>query len=49
MNYISMDIGTSNIKIIETDEKLNIKNKKILEKIIPEEALEKFIKEKNIN
>lgn len=49
MNYISMDIGTSNIKIIETDEKINVKNKVILEKIEPEKALEKFIKEKNIN
>lgn len=49
MNYISMDIGTSNIKIIEIDEKLKIKNKIILEKIKPEKALEKFIKEKNIN
>ena len=33
MNYISMDIGTSNIKIIETDEKINVTNKMILEKI----------------
>ena len=49
MNYISIDIGTSNIKIIETDEKINIKNKIILEKIIPEKALKKFIDEKNIN
>jgi len=44
-----MDIGTSNIKIIETDEKINIKNKLILEKMEPEEALEKFIIGKNIN
>ena len=49
MSYISMDIGTSNIKIIEADEKLNIKNKIILEKMIPEDALGKFIKENNIN
>ena len=49
MNYISMDIGTSNIKIIEADEKLNIKNKIILEKMIPEDALGKFIKENNVN
>lgn len=49
MNYISMDIGTSNIKIIETDENLNIKNKMILEKINPREALEKFIDENNID
>lgn len=48
MNYISMDIGTSNIKIIESDDNLNIENKMILEKKVPEEALEKFIKEKNI-
>lgn len=49
MNYLSMDIGTSNIKIIETDEKLNIKNKMILEKMESEKALEKFINENNIN
>lgn len=49
MNYIGMDIGTSNIKIIEIDKNLNIKNKKILEKTIPEQALESFITEKNIN
>lgn len=49
MNYISIDIGTSNIKIIETDEKLNIKNKMILEKIGPKKALERFINEDNIN
>lgn len=49
MNYMSMDIGTSNIKIIETDEKINIKNKMILPKMEPEQALEKFINEKNIN
>ena len=49
MNYISMDIGTSNIKIIEVDETLNIKNRMILEKMIPEEALGKFINENNIN
>lgn len=49
MNYIGIDIGTSNIKIIETDEKLNIKNKMILGKIMPEKAFEKFIDENNIN
>lgn len=49
MNYIGIDIGTSNIKIIETDENLKIKNKIILEKMLPEKALEKFINEKNIN
>lgn len=49
MNHIGMDIGTSNIKIIEIDEKLNIKNKMILGKIMPEKALEKFINENNIN
>lgn len=49
MNYISIDIGTSNIKIIETDEKLNIKNKMILDKINPNTALEDFINENNIN
>ena len=49
MNYIGIDIGTSNIKVIEVDEKLNIKNKSILEKYIPQKALQKFIKENNIN
>lgn len=49
MNYISMDIGTSNIKIIETDENLNIKNKMILEKMEPEKALENFLEENKIN
>lgn len=49
MNYISMDIGTSNIKIIETDENLELENKIILEKMLPEKALEKFINENNIN
>lgn len=49
MNYISMDIGTSNIKIIEIDKKINIKNKIILKKISPKEALKKFIDENNIN
>ena len=48
MNYISIDIGTSNIKIIEIDKKLNIKNNTILEKIKPKKALEIFLKEKNI-
>lgn len=46
MNYIGMDIGTSNIKIIEVDEKLKIRNKIILEKMMPEKALEKFINKK---
>ena len=49
MNYISIDIGTSNIKLIEIDEKSNIINKMILNKIIPEKALGNFVKEKNIN
>ncbi len=49
MNYIGIDIGTSNIKIIEVDKKINIKNKMILKKDIPERALEQFINKKNIN
>lgn len=49
MNYISIDIGTSNIKIIEIDEKLNIKNKMILEKTMLKKALEKFVNENNID
>lgn len=49
MNYIGIDIGTSNIKIIETNEKLEIKNKKIFEKINPNIALEEFINTYNIN
>lgn len=49
MNYISMDLGTSNIKIIEIDKKLNIKNKKIYEKMLPEKVLGMFIEDKNIN
>ena len=49
MGYIGIDIGTTNIKIIETDEKLNLKNKIILEKMDPTNALQKFINGNNIN
>ena len=49
MNYIGVDIGTSNIKIIEVDKKLGVKNRNILKKMTPEKALEKFINENNIN
>lgn len=49
MNYIGLDIGTSNIKIIEVNEKLEIKNKQIFEKINPNIALKKFINTYNIN
>lgn len=49
MNYIGIDIGTSNIKIIEVNEKLEIKNKKIFEKINPNSALKEFINLYNIN
>jgi len=49
MNYIGIDIGTSNIKLVEVDEKLNIKNKLILEKMGPLKALQKFINKNNIN
>lgn len=49
MNYIGMDIGTSNIKIIEVNKDLEIKNKMILEKIKPENAVEKFMNENKIS
>lgn len=49
MNYIGIDIGTSNIKIVEVDENLKLKNKLILEKIEPEKALQEFINKNNIN
>lgn len=49
MNYVGIDIGTTNIKIIETDEKLNIKNKKIYEKQNPNNALTNFIKQNNLD
>lgn len=49
MSYIGIDIGTTNIKIVETDEELNLKNKIILEKMDSTNALQKFINENNIN
>lgn len=49
MSYIGIDIGTSNIKIIETDKNLRIINKKIFGKIEPNIALEEFIRTNNIN
>ena len=48
MNYIGIDIGTSNIKMVEVDEKLIIKNKLILEKMEPMKALQEFINKNNI-
>jgi len=49
MNYIGIDIGTTNIKIIETDKNLNILNKQIFEKQDPNNALKNFIENNNIN
>ena len=43
MNYIGIDIGTTNIKIIETDSSLNIINKTIFDKENPTKILEHFI------
>lgn len=48
MNYIGIDIGTSNIKMVEVDEKINIKNKLILEKMEPTNTLQEFINKNNI-
>lgn len=49
MNYIGIDIGTSNIKIVELGEDCTVKNKMILEKMQPKKALKKFIDYNNIN
>lgn len=49
MNYIGIDIGTSNIKIIEVDEKLDLKNKMIFEGKNVKESFDKFINCSNID
>lgn len=49
MNYIGIDIGTTNIKIIEVDEKLNIIKKQIFEKQNLNNVLNGFIKQNNLD
>lgn len=49
MSYIGIDCGTSNIKIVETDKNLNIKNKKTYNKSNIAEAVLDFMKCYNIN
>ena len=49
MNYIGIDIGTTNIKIIEVDENLNIIKKQIFEKQNPNNVLNGFIKQNNLD
>ena len=49
MSNIGIDIGTTNIKIIETNENLKIKNKAIFARIDPNIALENFVNTNNIN
>ena len=49
MNTISIDMGTTLTKIIECDEKLNIKNKMILKEKELNKVVEKFIKENKID
>ena len=49
MNFIGIDIGTTNVKIIETDNKLNILNKAIFDKDNPTSILEKFVNDYKIN
>lgn len=48
MDYISVDIGTSITKIIQTDKDCNILNKMILEEKDLEKALKKFFIKNNI-
>ncbi len=48
MNIIGMDVGSSLIKIVETDENKNIKQTAIIKKMSIEQAVKKFITEKNI-
>ena len=49
MSYIGIDIGTTNVKIIETDERLEPINKAIFEKDDPNNALNAFLKDNHIN
>lgn len=49
MNIIGIDIGSSLIKIIEANEKLQIINSNILEKCDAKKVLNDFIKENTIN
>ncbi len=49
MNYIGIDIGTTNIKIVEVDEKLNILNRNIYDNKNPKESLENFVRNNKIN
>lgn len=49
MEYISIDSGSSKIKMIHTDEKLNILNKMSEEKMSIQKALDIFLEKFNIN